>query len=88
LNVHRQIEIHTAEPLVPDPSPFEVDIATAKLKSCISSGSDQIPAEPIQAGGEILPSKIHKLINSIWNKKELPDQAEGVYYCTNLRGGQ
>jgi hypothetical protein len=37
LNVHRvsdvrQIEIHTAEPLIPDPSPFEVEIAIAKLK--------------------------------------------------------
>jgi hypothetical protein len=37
LNVHRttdvrQIEIHTAEPLVPEPSPFEVEIAIAKLK--------------------------------------------------------
>jgi hypothetical protein len=28
----------------------------------------------IQAGGEVLRSKIHKLINSIWNKEELPDQ--------------
>jgi hypothetical protein len=26
----RQIEIHTAEPLVPDPSPFEVENAIAK----------------------------------------------------------
>jgi hypothetical protein len=37
LNVHgvsdvRQIEIHTAEPLVRDPSSFEVEIATAKFK--------------------------------------------------------
>jgi hypothetical protein len=37
LNVHRlsnvrQIEIHTAEPLTPDPSPYEVEIAIAKLK--------------------------------------------------------
>jgi hypothetical protein len=37
LNEHRasdvrQIEIHTAEPLVPDPRPFEVEIAIAKLK--------------------------------------------------------
>jgi hypothetical protein len=36
-NVHmtrdvRRIEIHTAEPLVPDPSPFEVEIAIEKLK--------------------------------------------------------
>jgi hypothetical protein len=28
----RQIEIHTAELLVPDPSPFEVEIAILKLK--------------------------------------------------------
>jgi hypothetical protein len=35
---------------------------------------DQIPAEPIQAGGNRLLSAIHKLINSVWNKEELPDQ--------------
>ena len=36
LNVHgvnevRQTEIHTAEPLVPEPSAFEVELAIAKL---------------------------------------------------------
>jgi hypothetical protein len=59
------IEIHIAEPLVPDPSPFEVEISIAKLKRCMSVGSDQIPAKLIQAGGEILRSKTHKLITSI-----------------------
>jgi hypothetical protein len=39
-----------------------------------SPGSDEIPAEVIQAGGETLQSEIHKLINSIWNRQELPDQ--------------
>jgi hypothetical protein len=67
LNLHgvsdvRQIEIHTAEPLVPHRSPFEVEIAVAKLKRYKSLGRDQIPAELIQAGGDILRSKIHKLI--------------------------
>jgi hypothetical protein len=79
LNVHnvsdvRQIEIYTAEPLVPGPSRLEVEIAIAKLKKYKSPGSDQIPAEPIQEGGEILLSVIHKLINSVWNKEELPDR--------------
>jgi hypothetical protein len=37
------------------------------------AGSDEIPAELIKTGGEILHSKFHELINSIWNKKELPD---------------
>jgi hypothetical protein len=43
------------------------------LKRYKSPGSDQIPADLIQAGGEILRSEIHKLINSIWNKEVLPD---------------
>jgi hypothetical protein len=37
LNAHRvsdvrQTEIHTAEPLVPEPSPFKVETAITKLK--------------------------------------------------------
>jgi hypothetical protein len=43
----RQRKIHTAEPLVPDPSPFEVVIAITKLKRYKLQGSDQIPAELI-----------------------------------------
>jgi hypothetical protein len=52
------------------------------LKSYKSPGIDQILAELIQAGGETLWSEIHKLINSIWNKEELPDKCGGVYYFT------
>jgi len=35
---------------------------------------DQIPTEIIQAGGKILRSEIHELINSVWKKEELPQQ--------------
>jgi hypothetical protein len=61
------------EPLVPEPSPFEVEIAIAELKRFKSPGSDHIPPELIQAGGAIFHSKIHELINSIWNTEKLPD---------------
>jgi hypothetical protein len=59
LNMHKisdlkQIEVHTAEPLVPGLSRLEEEIAIAKLKNYKSPGSDQIPAELIQVGGEIL----------------------------------
>jgi hypothetical protein len=79
LNVHgvndvRQTEIHTAEPLVPEPTSSEVEIAIDKLKRYKSPGIDQIPAEQIQARGNTLRSEIHKLINCIWNKEELPEQ--------------
>jgi hypothetical protein len=74
LNVHsvsdvRQIEAHMAEPLVPSSSRLEVEIAITKLKKYKLPGSDQIPAELIQAGGEMLLSAIHKLINYIWKWK-------------------
>jgi len=50
LNVHgvnnvRQAEIHTAEPLVPETSASEVELAIEKLTSHKSPGIDQIPAE-------------------------------------------
>jgi hypothetical protein len=41
------------------------------VKNYKSPGSDQIPAELYQAGGETFVSVIHKLITSIWNKEEL-----------------
>ena len=54
-NVHgvkdvRQAEIHTAEPLVTEPSAAEFELAIDKLKSHKSPGIDQIPAELIKAG--------------------------------------
>jgi hypothetical protein len=70
----RQIEVHTAESLVLGPNRLEVEIAIVKLKKHKSPGSDQIPAQLIQAGGEMLLSVIHKLSNSVLNKEELPDQ--------------
>ena len=39
-----------------------------------SPGTDQIPAELIKPGCRTIRSGIHKLINSIWNKEELPEQ--------------
>jgi hypothetical protein len=44
------------------------------LKKYKSPGSDQIPAELIQAGDETVWSEIHKLINSVCSKEEFPDQ--------------
>jgi hypothetical protein len=70
----RQMYIHTAEPLVPEPSLVEVEIAIGKLKSYKSPGTDQILAELVKAEGETLYSEIHRLICSIWNKEELPQQ--------------
>jgi hypothetical protein len=55
-------------------SSFQIEIAIEKLKRYKSPGIDQILTELIQAGGNTLHSETHKLINSIWNKEELPQQ--------------
>jgi hypothetical protein len=91
------MDIHTVEPLVPEPSLVEVEIAIRKLKSYKFLGNDQIPAELIKAEGETLCSYVHKRIFSIWNKEELPQQRKvsiivPIYKkgdktdCNNYRG--
>jgi len=70
----RQTEIHTAEPLVPEASAVEVEMYIEKPTGHKSPGIDQIPAELIKIGGRTIRSEIHKLITSIWNKEELPEE--------------
>jgi hypothetical protein len=61
----RQTEIHRAEPIVPEPSAFGVEMTIEKLKRYKSPGIDQIPANLIKAGGRKICSEIYKHINSI-----------------------
>jgi hypothetical protein len=70
-----------------------IDIADAKSKNYKLPGSDEILAELIQAGGETLPSAIHKVVNSIWKNEEFPDQWKECIIvpfhkrgCNNYRG--
>jgi len=54
LNVHgvndiKQIEIHTEEPLVPEPSAFVVEMAIEKLKDTNHQVLIKFPAELIKA---------------------------------------
>jgi len=79
LNVHgvievRPAEIHTAEPLVHEPNASEFELVIEKRKSHKSPGTDQISTELIKAGGKTIRCEIYKLIISIWNKEELPEE--------------
>jgi len=49
-----QTEIHTAEPLVPDPRVFEFELAIEEFKCQKSSGFYQIPKELIKTGGRTI----------------------------------
>jgi len=65
VNHVRQAELHTAKPLVPQPSASEVEMAIEKLERHKLPGNDPIPAESIKAGGRTIRSEIHELIYSI-----------------------
>ena len=59
MNVHRvyevrQTELHTTEPLLPEPSGFHDKLAIEKLKRHKSPGVDQIPAELLRQALEQL----------------------------------
>jgi len=75
----------------------EFELAIEKLKSHKSPGVDQIPAEFIKAGGRTICCEIQKLIISIWDKEELPEEWKELIflliykkgdktYCNNYRG--
>ena len=92
-----QAEIHTTEPLVPEPSASEVELAIDKIKSHKSPGIDQIPAELIKSGGRTIFLEIRKLIISIWKKEKLPEEWKASIIvpihkkgdkadCSNYRG--
>ena len=70
----RQREIQTAEPPVPEPSAFDFEMAIEKLKRHKSPGIDGTPADLIKARGRAIRSEINILINSSWNKEELPEE--------------
>jgi hypothetical protein len=63
----RQKKVQKAEPLVPKPSVFDVEMTIEMLKRHESPGIYQIPTELIKAGGGAIRSQTNKLINSVWN---------------------
>jgi len=67
-------ELCTAESLVPEPSVFEFQMAIEKLNRHKSPGIDQIPTELIKAGDTTISTGIRTIINSTWNKEELPEE--------------
>ena len=66
----RQTEIHTVEPVVPERSAFEVEMAVEKLRRHKSPGNDEL----IKAGVRTIRYEIYKFINSIWSKDQSPTE--------------
>jgi len=79
LNVHgvdvvRQTEMRTSEPLIPEPSSVEVEIASEKLKIYKSPGIYQIPAQSIQTC-------------QFCEEGRFATELELIYYCIYIQKG-
>ena len=72
---------------MPESSAFEVEMFIEKLKKPKSPGIDQILAELIKVGGRTIRCEIHKLIISIWNKEELPEEWKEPIVVPTYRKG-
>jgi hypothetical protein len=70
--------MHTAKSLELEPSPFEAERTTEKLKRYTSVATHKILGEMIQAGGNTLQYDIYSLIHPVWNKAEI------MNYCKHL----
>jgi len=70
----KQTEILAAEPLVPEPRAFEIEMAFEELKIHQSPSTDQIPAEMLKAASRTIRFEIHILINSMWNKEKFSEK--------------
>ena len=89
-NIHRvndvrQTEIHTTEPLVPEPSTLEVELTIEKLKSHKSPGSDQIPAELIKAGVEQFAMRSINLLLLVGLRMNYPRSGMSQFLYLSIR---
>jgi hypothetical protein len=66
----------TAESPVPQPSAFEVGRATENLKRNKPQVTNKISAELFDEWSRTIRFEINKLIDSIWNKNELPEEGK------------
>ena len=72
---------------MPEPSVFDLEFAVENLRSHKKPGIDQIPAELFKAGGRTIRHEIHKLIISIWNKEEFPDEWDESFILSFYKHG-
>ena len=82
-----QATIHTVDPLVHEPSAFEIELVIGKLQNHKSPVFYQIPAKFMKTDGRTICFAIHKLIISIWSKEELPEEwKESIIVPTYMKG--
>jgi len=65
------------------PEPSDDELAIQKIRRQKSPSNSQIPSELIKSGYRTTHFEIHKLVNSIWNKEELPEEWKELIIILN-----
>jgi hypothetical protein len=73
-------ELHISVPTV-----IEVYDTIRRMKDNSAPGEDAVTAELIKGGGRSLWKNIHQLIESIWQKEEMPEEWRTAIICLCIR---
>lgn len=71
---HQQSIALTPSMINLEPMIEEVELAVDSLKNGKAPGLDQIAAEAIKAGGDVLRHRIHLFIQLIWRLDKIPSR--------------
>ena len=69
------------------PTYHEVTLAIKRLKNNMSPGSDGIPAEYLNAGGDVLAEHLHIGLQKVWSEEELPPEWNISVICHIFKKG-
>ena len=72
---------------IQEPSAFEVEMAIGKMNRHKLSGIDQIQAQLIIAGCRTIFSETTQLLNSVWNKEDMPEDWKQSIIVPNSKKG-
>lgn len=72
-NKTNEINDHTLEPDIGEPTQNEIDAAVDGLKNTKASGDDGVVAELLKRGGLSLRNKLTKIIRCVWRVERIPD---------------
>lgn len=77
----------SAQPFIEEPSMEEVKAVILELKNNKAPGIDNVPAELLKYGGELLWRCMHELILMIWQTEELPEEWKCGVICPLFKKG-
>ncbi len=51
-----------------------IEAAIKRLKADKATGTDEIPGELLQQGGECIVNQYHRICNDIWRRESIPEE--------------